>query len=76
VVCSLKKLTDLTLYLLAMWCWFRLGVYEKCQNNIYWSAENTMLFQEVPLHDFDVGMWCAISAARIDEPILIPETTF
>jgi len=33
-----------------------------------------MLIYEVPVHDVGVGMWCAISAARIDEPILIPET--
>jgi hypothetical protein len=39
-----------------------------------WSAENTVFFPEVPLHDIGVGVWCAISAARIVEPINIPET--
>jgi hypothetical protein len=32
-----------------------------------------MLFPEVPLNDIGVGVWCAVSAARIVEPIHIPE---
>jgi hypothetical protein len=35
------------------------------QNNWYWSAENPMLINEVPLHDIVTGVWCAMSATKI-----------
>ena len=65
---------DPTLILFSGEAWFHLGGLVNSQNNRYWSAENPMLIQEVPLHGVQVGVWCAMSATRIIGPIFFSET--
>ncbi len=49
--------------------WFHLTGYVNAQNNRYWSGENPRLFTETSLHPQKIGVWCAISRARIIGPI-------
>jgi hypothetical protein len=44
------------------------------RNNRHWSAHNSLLLYEVPLHDDHVGAWCAVSAARIIKPVFVRTT--
>jgi hypothetical protein len=32
------------------------------KNSQYWSAENSEIIHEIPLHDEKAGVWCAMSA--------------
>jgi hypothetical protein len=32
------------------------------KNSWYWSAENSGIIHEIPLHDEKTGVWCALSA--------------
>jgi hypothetical protein len=43
--------------------WFSLHGDVKCQNSQYWSAEDTGLFHELPLHDEKIGVSCAMDHA-------------
>jgi hypothetical protein len=36
---------------------FQLGGYVSSHNNNYWFAENSILINEVPLHDVKVYVW-------------------
>jgi inhibitor of nuclear factor kappa-B kinase subunit alpha len=54
--------------------WFHLSGYINAQNSKYWSNINPRQTSEVPLHDQKIGVWCAISAARIVGPIFFEET--
>jgi hypothetical protein len=60
---------DFTLILFSDETWFHCSGYENSQNNRYWPAENPVLIQKVPLHDIKFGVWCAMSANKIVEPI-------
>ena len=40
------------------------------RRNKYWSAENRVLFHEVPLQDVEVGVRCAVRESRISSIIL------
>jgi hypothetical protein len=44
------------------------------QNNWYWSVENQRLIHKPPLHDEEIGVWCAISARRIIGSIFYNDT--
>jgi hypothetical protein len=63
---------ELMFYSNKVWC--TLSGYVNSQYNRYWSTENPQAVHEVPLHDLKVGVWCAISARRITEPVLLHET--
>jgi hypothetical protein len=39
------------------------------KNSLYWSAENSKLVHDLPLHDERIGVWCAVSAHKIIGPI-------
>jgi hypothetical protein len=54
--------------------WFHLSGYINAQNNRYWSSINPRQTFEVPLHDQKVGVWCAITASRIEGPIFFENT--
>jgi hypothetical protein len=43
-------------------------------NSQYCSAENPRLIHELPPHDEKLGVWCAISAHKINEPIFYDNT--
>jgi hypothetical protein len=45
------------------------------QNNRYWYSENTHAVHEVPLHDLNVGVWCAVSVHKIVGPVFVREQT-
>jgi len=50
--------------------WFKPSEYTNSQNNRF-----LILMQKVPLLDVKVGgVWCAMCATRITEPIFFPET--
>jgi hypothetical protein len=49
--------------------WFHLSGYINAQNNRYWSSINPRQTFEVPLHDQNIGVWCAITLSRIVGPI-------
>jgi hypothetical protein len=59
--------TELTLY--SDEVWFTLSGYVNSQNSKYWSIGNPHAAHKVPLHDLRVGVWCAVSAQRINGPI-------
>jgi hypothetical protein len=54
--------------------WFHLQGYINMQNNRYWSSQNPHLTLEVLLHPVRVGVWCAVSARRIDVPVFFNKT--
>jgi hypothetical protein len=60
---------DLQLVFSSNEAWFSLRGEVNSQNNQYWSAENQRLIYELPLHDENTDVWCAISAHRIIGPI-------
>jgi hypothetical protein len=43
------------------------------QNNRYWSSQNRHLTHEVLLHQVKVGVWCALSARRVDGPVFFQQ---
>jgi hypothetical protein len=45
--------------------WFNLSAYLNSPNNRYCSTGYTLLIHAVPLRDVKVGVWCAVSVARI-----------
>jgi hypothetical protein len=47
-----------------------------CQTNGSWSADNLMLIHKEPLHYVNNGVWCAISATRVTQPIYFPTSSF
>jgi hypothetical protein len=54
--------------------WFSLCGGVNSQNNQYWSAENPRLIHELPLHDEEIGVSCAISACRIIRPVIYDDS--
>jgi hypothetical protein len=54
--------------------WFHLSGYINAQNNRYWSNINPSQTFEVPFHDQNIDVWCAITASRIVEPIFFENT--
>ena len=67
-------LLDPGLYFITDEAWFHLSGYVNSQNNRYWSSDNPHEFQEQPLHDQKIGVWCAISSRRIVGPIFFEQT--
>jgi hypothetical protein len=45
------------------------------QTNGSWSAGNPMLIHNGPLHDVNNGVWCAISATTVTQPINFPTSS-
>lgn len=54
--------------------WFHLSGHVNSQNSRMWSSENPQEFKEMPLHDEKIGVWCAISRARLIGPIFFTGT--
>jgi hypothetical protein len=54
--------------------WFHLSGHVNSQNTRYWSAENPPNLHQFPLHDQKIGVWCAVSASRISDPIFFDTT--
>jgi hypothetical protein len=44
---------------------FHLTNYVNTQNTHIWSAENTYIAHETPLHPVKIGVWCAVSRRGI-----------
>jgi hypothetical protein len=59
--------TQLTLF--SNEAWFHLQRYIYTQNNHYWSSQNPHLTHKVLLQPMKVGVWCAVSARRVAEPL-------
>ena len=53
---------------------YQLNEHVNSQNSRYWSAENPMLCQKVPLHDVMFGVWCATGTTRIIWPFVLLQT--
>ena len=51
---------------------FHHSAHKTLKNNRNWSAENPMLIHKAPLHYVTVGVWCAMSATRILDPLRFP----
>jgi len=49
--------------------WFHFSGHMNSENKINWSVQNHMLIHEVPLHDDNVDVWCAMSATKVIGPI-------
>jgi hypothetical protein len=49
--------------------WFHLQEYINTQNNRYWSSQNLHVTHEAPLHPVKIGVWCALNARGIVEPV-------
>ena len=49
--------------------WFHLFRYVNSQNLKIWSTENLHMVHEKPLHDTEVGVWCAVPQSHIIGPI-------
>jgi hypothetical protein len=49
--------------------WYPLSVYMNSQNSHVWLVVNPHAFQETPLHDKKVGVWCVISQSQVIGPI-------
>jgi hypothetical protein len=54
--------------------WFHLSGYVNSQNMRIWASENPHAFNETPIHPQKVGVWCAISAQRVNGPIFFEQT--
>ena len=54
--------------------YFHLSGYVNSQNYRTWSTENPHVFQETSLHPIKIGVWVAISRARIIGPIFFNQT--
>ena len=54
--------------------WFNLSGYVNSQNSRIWSTDNPFALKETALHPEKIGVWVAISRARIVGPIFF-ETT-
>jgi hypothetical protein len=50
---------------------FTLSRYMNSQNNRYWSTEYPHAVHEVPVHNFKVSVWHAISAQRRIQPLVL-----
>ena len=48
--------------------WFHLSGYANTQNSRTWATENPHETFEKPLHDQNIGVWCAVSRSRITGP--------
>jgi hypothetical protein len=48
--------------------------YINTENNRYWNSQNPHLSHEDPLHPVKVGVWGAVSARRIVEPVFFNKT--
>ena len=54
--------------------WFHLSGFINSQNCRIWSSDNPLIFNETPLHAQKIGVWVAMSRARIIGPIFFNET--
>jgi hypothetical protein len=54
--------------------WFHSTRYVSSPNNRVSSATNQHEFQDTPLHDQEVGVWCVMSRNRIIGPIFFDVT--
>jgi hypothetical protein len=54
--------------------WYHLQRYINTQNNRYWSSQNPHLIHEILLHTVKVGVWCAVIARSIVEPVFFSKT--
>jgi hypothetical protein len=54
--------------------WFHLSGHINSQNTRYCAAENPHLVHEQPLHDQNIGVWCAVLGTRIIGPIFFDKT--
>lgn len=54
--------------------WFHLGGYVNSQNTRLWSENNPRAIHEHSLHEAKIGVWVAVSRARIVGPIFFTNT--
>jgi hypothetical protein len=66
-VCWIYKPHTLVLFVEEVW--FHVSGYVNTQNNRYWSAVNHMVIEVASLNYRMVGVWCALVAATIIQPI-------
>jgi hypothetical protein len=57
------------------WHFFTLNGCVKSHSNRYWCSEMPLAVHEVPLHDLKVGVWCVVSAQRIQGAMFLDETS-
>lgn len=51
--------------------WFHVHAFVNAQDTHHWNTVNPHAVYEVPFHNQKVGVWCAVSAWRIDGPVLL-----
>jgi len=56
--------------------WFHFSGHMNSQYKINLPVENHKLIHEVPLHDDNVDVWCAMSATRVIGPIFFWDCKF
>ncbi len=54
--------------------WFQLSGYVNSQNNHLWSVTHPHVRLETPLHPEKIGVWCAISEAKVVRPYFFTQT--
>ena len=54
--------------------WFYLSGHTNTQNSRTWATENLHETFGKPLHDQNIGVWCAVSRSRIIGPIFFDST--
>jgi hypothetical protein len=54
--------------------WFHVSGNVNAQNSCIWDTENPHVLHQRPLHEMKVGVWCAVSARRVINPIFFGDT--